>query len=54
MPVVPAPEAVQMPVATVGECRLSATCHQYDVDLADGLCVWHWDRGIRRRKSVVH
>ena len=34
---------VNMPVATVGACR-RRNCEQQNVDLADGLCVEHWDR----------
>jgi hypothetical protein len=34
---------VQMPTATVGECRLSRSCREFITDLADGLCMNHWD-----------
>ena len=37
---------VEMPVASIGECRRSVHCGQYLVDLADGLCLWHWDRAV--------
>ena len=35
---------VRMPVSSVGECRRSEHCRQYMTDLADGLCVAHWDK----------
>ena len=35
-------EAV-MPVVSTGECIRSDSCSQFSAELADGLCVNHWD-----------
>ena len=47
---------VRMPIASVGSCR-NSKCHQTNVDLADGLCVAHWDRagslGVGRPPSDI-
>jgi len=34
---------VRMPVASIGECK-RYNCQEKNTDLADGLCVAHWDR----------
>ena len=36
---------VTLPEYTVGACRIARSCLQYYTDLADGLCVEHWDSG---------
>jgi len=45
-----------MPVATIGECK-RYNCREKYTDLADGLCVKHWDRsgslGVGRPPSDV-
>ena len=37
--------AVYMPEASFGSCVNVGKCGQVDVDLANGLCVFCWDRG---------
>jgi hypothetical protein len=39
-------EEVSLPVESVGECRFANQCKQFRADLADGLCVEHWDKTI--------
>ena len=41
-------DRVVMPVASVGFCQVRR-CH-VGGDLADGLCVRHWDAGLDTRK----
>jgi hypothetical protein len=47
---------VNMPVATIGPCKRH-NCKETNTDLADGLCVAHWDRsgslGVGRPSSDV-
>ncbi len=40
---------VELPVETIGECIKSDKCKQLAVDLADGLCVYHWDKFVRMK-----
>jgi len=40
-------EAVYMPEVSVGTCKNVKNCRQFNVDLANGHCVFCWDRGIR-------
>ena len=52
-------KAVYMPEASVGTCRNIGKCGQVNVDLANGLCVFCWDRGPylpqnRRNTSSTH
>ena len=46
------PKAVVMPPVTWGRCRAGVTgrrvCREVG-DLAAGLCVYHWDRGLDKR-----
>ena len=37
-------EAVYMPEASVGTCTNVGNCGQVDIDLANGLCVFCWDK----------
>lgn len=46
-------KAVTLPVYTVGVCRVWRKCNQLDADLADGLCVEHWDSGYPYLPNVV-
>ena len=39
--------SIRLPDHTIGECKLSYSCKQFNVDLANGFCVEHWDRGGR-------
>ena len=34
---------VHMPVVTIGHCKNVRSCKQWNVDLANGLCVRCWD-----------
>ena len=38
------PTAVEMPAETFGECTRSAVCKNFAVELADGMCIRHWDK----------
>ena len=46
---------VPLPSASVGKCRNSVRCKQYDVTLGNGLCVKCWDirTGGRRYEELV-
>jgi hypothetical protein len=35
---------VRMPVVSWGRCKKSSSCGEVATDLANGLCVAHWDR----------
>ena len=37
------------PGYTIGECKRSRTCAQFNVDLGNGFCVECWDRGLGGR-----
>jgi hypothetical protein len=37
---------VILPEATIGHCRNSRQCKQFNVELANGYCVKCWDRGL--------
>ena len=37
-------EAVHMPEASVGTCTNVGNCGQVDIDLANGLCIFCWDK----------
>jgi hypothetical protein len=41
------PRSVEMPPVTWGQCRINS-CWVVG-DLAAGLCVEHWDRGLDKR-----
>ena len=38
-------EKVDLPTASIGTCKGAKACGYREVDLADGWCVRHWDRG---------
>jgi len=37
------------PIYTIGVCKRSRECRQFDVDLGNGFCVICWDKGFGGR-----